>query len=249
MCDEAGVPHPTIISESGRAVVAYHSVLVFDVLGVIGLRRRNASRPSPRRSGAAAHRTCSRTCTTRHAQERSRGFHDAQQALEHVDDLFNLGYLPLEQRGLAENLFWAICRSSQRIVQPATTCRRTLQNLDEQLSDTYFCNFSLFQSIPGQLGDQAALPGHADPPAQREARRARGAGGHHLRLGRQDRPLRRPARREEDLALHACDGEPYYLGVFLVGAYQEILGDLHNLFGDTHAVHVSLDGERRRPRR
>ena len=121
-----------------------------------------------------------------------------------------------------------------------------LQNLDEQLSDTYFCNFSLFQSIPDSWAIKQlfpVMPIHRLNEKPRQSRRPR---RHHLRLRRQARSLRRPPRRQEDAAAaHASTATPYYLGVFLVGAYQEILGDLHNLFGDTHAVHVSLDEQRR----
>src|SRR5215208_4730858 len=119
VCDEANVAHPTIVSESGRAVVAYHSV------------------------------------TARNAAE---AFHDAQQALDMALSLFNTGYLPLDQRSLAENLFWAICIKLQRIVQSMAEVPEDLQSLDEQLSDTYFCNFSLFQSIPDSWAIKQLFP-------------------------------------------------------------------------------------------
>jgi len=114
-----------------------------------------------------------------------------------------------------------------------------LQGLDEVMADTYFWQFLAFPVVSRQLGHQATLPGDADhrlnaapthPPCWR----------HYLRLGREGRYLHRPPRREETLPLHSLNEEPYYLGIFLIGAYQEILGDLHNLLGDTHAVHVSL---------
>ena len=110
------------------------------------------------------------------------------------------------------------------------------------LSDTYFCNFSIFQSMPDSWAIKQLFP---IMPIHRLTEAADAPGGarrHHLRLGRQDRPVHRPARR----AQHARTApvrrrEPYYLGAFLLGAYQEILGDLHNLFGDTNAVHVSME--------
>jgi arginine decarboxylase len=155
--------------------------------------------------------------------------------------LFNTGYLPLEQRSMAENLFWAILLKLRRIVQTLDEVPEDLQNLDEQLSGHLFLQFLAVSVDSRQLGDQAAVPGDADPPPQRKAGRPRRPRRHHLRLGRQAGSIRRPARRQEDAAAPSLSDDGYYLGVFPVGAYQEILGDLHNLFGDTHAVHVSLD--------
>jgi arginine decarboxylase len=155
--------------------------------------------------------------------------------------LFNAGYLPLDQRSMAENLFWAICTKLQKIVQTMDEVPEDLQNLDEQLSDTYFCNFSLFQSIPDSWAIKQIFP---VMPIHRLKEKPQ----NHAVLGDitcdSDGKLDRFVDRRDvkkTLPLHTINGDPYYLGVFLVGAYQEILGDLHNLFGDTHAVHVSLD--------
>jgi arginine decarboxylase len=240
VCDEAGVAHPTIISESGRAVVAYHSVLVFNVLGVSGFGDEQiptTTNPDWEQPVADLIETYNNV-TSRNALE---AYHDAQQALDMALSLFNTGYLPLDQRSLAENLFWAICTKLQRIVQALDEVPEDLQTLDEQLSDTYFCNFSLFQSIPDSWAIKQifpVMPIHRlnEKPSQ------------HAVLGDitcdSDGKLDRFVDRRDvkkTLPLHAVGSDPYYLGVFLVGAYQEILGDLHNLFGDTHAVHVSLD--------
>ena len=176
--------------------------------------------------------------TARNALE---AFHDAQQALDMALSLFSGGYLTLEQRSMAENLFWAICTKLQRIAQTMAEVPEDLQNLDEQLSDTYFCNFSLFQSIPDSWAIKQLFP---VMPIHRLGEKPL----KHAVLGDitcdSDGKLDRFVDRRDvkkTLPLHTVNGEPYYLGVFLVGAYQEILGDLHNLFGDTHAVHVSLD--------
>jgi arginine decarboxylase len=168
-------------------------------------------------------------------------YHDAQQALDMALNLFNGGYLPLEQRSQAETLYWAICAKIRRLMQSADDVPEDLQGLDDTLADTYFCNFSLFQSIPDSWAIKQlfpVMPIHRleEPPLR------------HAVLGDitcdSDGKLdtfidRRDVKRT--LPLHPFTGAPYYLGVFLVGAYQEILGDLHNLLGDTHAVHVSLD--------
>jgi arginine decarboxylase len=240
VCDEAGINHPTIVSESGRAVVAYHSMLVFNVLGVSGFgdekvpTAANLEWEQPLTDLIETYNNV----TARNALE---AFHDAQQALDMTMSLFNTGYLPLEQRSMAENLFWAICTKLQRIVQTMAEVPEDLQNLDEQLSDTYFCNFSLFQSIPDSWAIKQLFP---VMPIHRLNEKPTS----HAVLGDitcdSDGKLDRFVDRRDvkkTLPLHSVNGQPYYLGVFLVGAYQEILGDLHNLFGDTHAVHVSLD--------
>ncbi len=240
VCDDANVPHPTIISESGRAVVAYHSALVFNVLGVSGFgveKVPSAANPEWEQPLVDLVETYN-TITARNALE---AFHDAQQALDMALSLFNGGYLPLEQRSIAENLFWAICTKLQRLTQFMAEVPEDLQNLDEQLSDTYFCNFSLFQSIPDSWAIKQLFP---VMPIHRLNEKPTT----HAVLGDitcdSDGKLDRFVDRRDvkkTLPLHSLNGEPYYLGVFLIGAYQEILGDLHNLFGDTHAVHVSLD--------
>jgi arginine decarboxylase len=240
VCDEAAVPHPTIISESGRAIVAYHSVLVFNVLGVSGFgdekvpTAANSDWEQPLIDLIETYNNV----TARNALE---AFHDAQQALDMALSLFTGGYLPLEQRSMAENLFWAICIKLQRIQHTMDEVPEDLQNLDDQLSDTYFCNFSLFQSIPDSWAIKQIFP---VMPIHRLNEKP----SNHAVLGDitcdSDGKLDRFVDRRDvkkTLPLHAVNGQPYYLGVFLVGAYQEILGDLHNLFGDTHAVHVSLD--------
>ena len=240
VCDEVDVAHPTIISESGRAIVAYHSVLVFNVLGVSGFGEEKvpaAADPEWEQPLLDLAETYE-TLTARNALE---AFHDAQQALDMALSLFTGGYLPLEQRSIAENLFWAICSKLQKLVQTIGDVPEDLQNLDEQLSDTYFCNFSLFQSIPDSWAIKQLFP--VMPIHRLNERPSKHAVLGDITCdsdGRVDRFVdRRDVKRA--LPLHAVNGEGYYLGIFLVGAYQEILGDLHNLFGDTHAVHVSLD--------
>jgi arginine decarboxylase len=240
VCDEAGVPHPTIVSESGRATVAYHSALVFNVLGVSGFGAEQVPATANQEWEQPLHDLVEayNNITARNALE---AYHDAQQALDMALGLFNGGYLPLEQRSMAENLFWAICTKLQKIVQTMADVPEDLQNLDEQLSDTYFCNFSLFQSIPDSWAIKQLFP---VMPIHRLNEKPT----NHAVLGDitcdSDGKLDRFVDRRDvkkTLPLHSVGAGSYYLGVFLVGAYQEILGDLHNLFGDTHAVHVSLD--------
>jgi arginine decarboxylase len=238
VCDEEKVPHPTIVSESGRAVVAYHSVLVFNVLGVSGFGDEKVPGTANPEWEQPLHdliETYSNV-TARNALE---AFHDAQQALDMALSLFNTGYLPLDQRSLAENLFWAICIKLQRIVQTMAEVPEDLQNLDEQLSDTYFCNFSVFQSLPDSWAIDQLFP---IMPIHRLGERPTRKGVLADITCDSDGKIDRFVSHRDvkkTLELHAITAQDeYYLAAFLVGAYQETLGDLHNLFGDTHVVHV-----------
>ncbi|HVJ66991.1 MAG TPA: arginine decarboxylase, partial [Caulifigura sp.] len=175
------------------------------------------------------------------ARNLQEAYHDAQQALDMATNLFSGGYLPLDQRVVAENLFFAICHKIRRLIKEADDVPDDLSGLDRMLADTFFCNFSLFQSMPDSWAVSQLFP---VMPIHRLAEKPT----RHAVLsditcdsdGKIDQVIDlRDVR--NTLQLHPFNGEPYFLGVFLVGAYQEILGDLHNLFGDTHAVHVSLD--------
>jgi arginine decarboxylase len=240
ICDEAEVPHPTIITESGRAVAAYHSLLVFNVLGVTGFGEEDlpASVPEDAEQPLIDIAETYRSINKRNLLE---GYHDAQQALDSALNLFSLGYLSLEQRSMAENFYWAICRKIMKLASELEFYPEELEGLTGLLSDTYFCNFSLFQSMPDSWAVKQLFP--------------------IMPIHRLEEPPTRPAvlgdiscdsdgkidqfidRRDvkKTLPLHPFNGSPYILGAFLLGAYQEILGDLHNLFGDTNAVHISLD--------
>jgi arginine decarboxylase len=240
ICDESEIPHPNIITESGRAVAAYHSVLVFNVLGVSGFGEEElpSSLPEDSEQPLVDLFETHRSITKKNLLET---YHDAQQALDSALNLFSLGYLTLEQRSTAENLYWAICRRVLRFARELEFFPEELEGLEGMLSDTYFCNFSLFQSMPDSWAVKQLfpiMPIHRlnEPPTR------------HAVLGdiscdsdgKVDQFIdRRDVKKT--LPLHAFNNGSYILGAFLLGAYQEILGDLHNLFGDTNAVHVSLD--------
>jgi arginine decarboxylase len=168
-------------------------------------------------------------------------YHDAQQSLDMSMTLFSLGHLPLDQRCLAESMFWAICRKIRKLVDQVDFTPEELEGLDHLLSDTYFCNFSLFQSMPDSWAIKQLFP--VMPIHRLDERPTRHAVLGDITCdsdGKIDQFIdRRDVRRT--LLLHDYNNAPYYLAAFLLGAYQEILGDLHNLFGDTNAVHVSLD--------
>ncbi len=242
VCDECGVRHPTIISESGRAMVAYHSLLVFNVLGVSGFDYfdipdelpSTEEVPQPVKDLFDAHREIN----SKNVMET---YHDASQQRDEALNLFNLGYLSLELRSLTEKLFWALCGKVLKILRDMNYVGDDFEMLEAQLSDTYFCNFSLFQSMPDSWAIKQLFP---IMPIHRlgeePSRRGVLADITCDSDGKVDCFIdRRDVKRT--LELHEFKGSEYLLGVFLVGAYQEILGDLHNLLGDTNAVHVELD--------
>jgi len=240
VCDETGVPHPTIVSESGRAVVAYHSLLVFDVLGVSNFDRYEAPPEIPADSPQQISDLFGiyRDLKKKNILE---SYHDAVQAVDEALNMFNLGSLDVEMRALTERIFWALCNKLLRIVRELDYVPEELQGLEAMLSDTYFCNFSIFQSMPDSWAIKQLFP---IMPIHRlnEAPTRRAVLGDITcdSDGKIDQFIDlRDVR--NTLQLHPFNGEPYYLATFLLGAYQEILGDLHNLFGDTNAVHISLD--------
>jgi arginine decarboxylase len=240
VCEEAGVPHPTIVSESGRAMVAYHSLLVFDVLGVSNFDRYEIADDVPPDAPQQIHDLFAihRDLKKKNLLE---SYHDAVQAVDEALNMFNLGSLSIELRALVERLFWSVCSKMLRIVREMDYVPEELQGLEALLSDTYFCNFSIFQSMPDSWAIKQLFP---IMPIHRlnEVPTRRAVLGDITcdSDGKIDQFIDlRDVR--NTLQLHPFTGEPYYLGAFLLGAYQEILGDLHNLFGDTNAVHVSLD--------
>jgi len=241
-CDEAGVPHPIIVSESGRAVVAYHSMLIFGVLG-ISEQGGNGELVEPSPDTEQPLHDLFETCQNINVRNLLESYHDAQQSLDTAMSLFTSGYLPLDQRSAVENLYWAICRKICKLSKQLEFMPEELEGLEAVLSDTYFCNFSLFQSIPDSWAIKQLFP--VMPIHRLNERPTRGAVLGDVTCdsdGKIDQFIdRRDVKRT--LPLHAWQQDPYYLGAFLIGAYQEILGDLHNLFGDTNAVHVSTDAK------
>jgi len=238
VCDDAQVPHPAIISESGRAVAAYHSVLVFNVLGVTGF---GDAENAPEVTDDMEQPLIDMRETFKGLSNKNllESFHDVQQALDSALHLFSLGYLPIQQRSLAENLYWIICRRIHKLASQLDYFPEELEGLESLLSDTYFCNFSLFQSMPDSWAVKQLFPVMPIHRLQEEPRRRGIIGDISCDSdGKIDQFIdRRDVKKV--LPLHDFNGQQYFLGAFLVGAYQEILGDMHNLFGDTNAVHVS----------
>jgi arginine decarboxylase len=242
VCDEAGVEHPTLVSESGRATVAHHAALIVETLDVAESRRPDVPAEPPE-DAAAPLRNLIEDYHELEEANALETYHDAVVFREECLALFSLGHLTLEHRALADDAYLATCRRVLELIRDLPEPPEELEPLALAMADTYFCNFSLFQSLPDAWAIDhlfPVLPIHRldEEPTRR---------GTLVDItcdsdGKLDRFIdRRDVKRM--LELHSPNGAPYYLGIFLVGAYQESLGDLHNLFGDTHTVHVSLAPE------
>ncbi len=247
-CEAGGVEVPTLLSESGRALVAHHSVLVFDVLGRSGrgrlevdqtldqLEREHEELPAPIHDLFGAHETLS-------PERLLESFHDAQQARQEAVQLFSLGYMSLELRGLADRLYWSLCARAREIAATWEDAPAELDELEAILGDVYFCNLSVFQSLPDAWAIGQLFP--VMPIHRLDERPTVQAVLADLTCDSDGRIDRFPDAdgTRGTLPVHEIErGGSYYLGAFLVGAYQETLGDLHNLFGDSHVAHIELDG-------
>jgi arginine decarboxylase len=240
-CERRGVAPPTIVSESGRAMMAHQSVLVFDVLGVSEIRARADTTP-PEPSDPEIVRDLYETYRTIDSENFQEAYHDALEAKEQSLTLFSHGYLNLEQRAKVERLYWACCARILALLRGAEHVPEELENLEEVLAGVYYGNFSLFQSMPDSWAIDQLFPIMPIHRLNEEpSRRGTLADLTCDSDGRIDQFIDLWDVKHV-LELHPFTGEPYYLGVFLTGAYQEILGALHNLFGDTNVVHVHVNG-------
>lgn len=239
MCDAEGVKHPQIVSESGRAVVAHHAILVTDILGTNEFENRPIPDSVPEDSAPVV-KNLFETCKELTRKNLQESYHDAVDLKEESLQLFSLGHLPLDQRVMAENLFWTICHRVAKIAKEMDEPPEELEHLEKALSDTYFCNFSVFQSLPDSWAIDHLFP--IMPIHRLNEEPTRRAVLADITCDSDGKIEHFIDRRDvkDVLELHPLNGEDYYLGIFLVGAYQEILGDLHNLFGDTNDVQVSL---------
>lgn len=243
VCAQEKVPEPHIVTESGRSVVAHHSLLVLNVFGTI--EAGNTPIDFPESSGEAdivgKMRGVIKDLTPRNLAET---FHDGQEAREEAFTLFKLGFLSLEDKAKAENLYWKLCLEIDHMMPKAKFIPEELVEMSKTVKDQYLCNFSVFQSVPdswaiGQLFPIMPLHRLNEEPVRRAAlvditcdsdgkisqfACHRKAGG--------------------SLPLHPLqNGDPYFLGVFLMGAYQATMGDIHNLFGRVNEVHVFADAD------
>ena len=238
--ETAGLPHPDIVTESGRALVAHHSVLVFNVLDVNEVLA-GQSLPAPEPNAPAVIQQLIETWRGISRKNFQESYHDALQLKEEASSLFNLGLLDLTGRARVEQLFWGCCEAILKITRELEYVPDDLEGLEKGLADTYYGNFSVFQSAPDHWAVKQLFPiAPLHRMNEKPTRRAVIADLTCDSDGKMDQFI--DLRDVKNwIELHPFDGKPYYLGVFLVGAYQEILGDLHNLFGDTNAVHIALD--------
>lgn len=245
VCNARGIEHPVIVSESGRAIAAHHSVLIFNTLGTSALDKfhvtgredqqyADRSLPQPVQDLIGAYREVSdRTLVE--------CWHDALTAREQCLQMFKLGLLSLEFRGLAERLYWATCAKIRDHARKLEETPEELEDLENILSDIYFCNMSVFQSLPDSWAIDQLFP--IMPIHRLEECPQRRAVLADITCDSDGKIDRFVSHREVKRTLELHDyraGDEYYLAAFLVGAYQETLGDLHNLFGDTHVVHIRL---------
>jgi arginine decarboxylase len=243
VCDHEEVPHPILVSESGRATVAHHAVLIVEALGVAEFSVGALPAQLPLDAELPL-KHLFETCREVSRKNLLESYHDAISYRDECLSLFNLGHLSLDNRGVAEDLFWATCQKILKITRTLTQVPEDLEGLERTLADTYFCNFSVFQSLPDSWAIDhlfPILPIHRllEEPASRAVIADITCDSD----GKIDHFIDRRDVKSV-IELHPLQPDAaYYLGAFLVGAYQEILGDLHNLFGDTNTVHVSLDTE------
>ncbi|MCH2109487.1 MAG: biosynthetic arginine decarboxylase [Polyangiaceae bacterium] len=241
-CKKSDIPSPIIVTESGRAVAAHHSVLVFEVVDVNEVRYGDPQEPEKNAPRVLLELwETYQNIVPKNVQE---SFHDANQAKEESQSLFKYGYLGLREHAHAERLYWHCCERIRQKLKRLKHVPEELQDLERTLSAIYYCNFSVFQSAPDIWAIDQLFP--IMPIHRLEEEPTNTCTLADLTCdsdGIVDRFIDLEDEREI-LDVHPLEkGKPYYLGMFLNGAYQEILGDLHNLFGDTNAAHVRLAGE------
>lgn len=241
VCDEKNVPHPHIVTESGRATVAHGAVLVFDVLGLNEVAKKDGS-PVEKGKDSRLVEELWEIYQNLNEQNLNEFYNDLIEKKRDTLQLFTYGVLSLEQRAKAEDLCWAITTKMAQLAK-RTGDDEIRYELEAELSDTYFCNFSVFQSLPdswalGQIFPVMPIHRHTEKPDRRAVLvdltcDSDGKIAEFIDVS--------TGETQKYLEVHSLkESEPYYIGAFLCGAYQEILGDLHNLFGDTDTVHVSI---------
>jgi arginine decarboxylase len=236
------VPHPILISESGRAIVAHHSMLVVDIFGIIEKTKAKLFSPPEGATLAKPVAALLELRNTLNRKNRREHFHDAVQIRDDSQARFDLGLLDLATKAQVETLFWEVAESVVDLYRGAKSMPDEIAELKNSLGDQFLCNFSVFQS----LLDHWAL-GQLFPMAP--IHRLKEAPEHNGTLvditcdsdGKVSNFIAGEDEIRHTLPLHALNGKPYYLGVFLVGAYQDIMGDLHNLFGRVNEAHIFLD--------
>lgn len=239
-CNKNKLPQPNIITESGRSLTAHHSVLIFEVLETTSLPIWDSKEELDENAHELAielYKIWDNMNTPRLLES----WHDALQIREEALDLFSLGMLDLSTRAQIEKLFWSIAREVNQMAMEMKHAPEELRKIQRLLPDKYFCNFSLFQSLPDSWAIDQVFP--IMPIGRLDERPDRMATLQDITCdsdGKIANFISNNNGSSGSLPVHSVGKDSYYIGVFLVGAYQEILGDMHNLFGDTNAVHISV---------
>ncbi|MBU1008795.1 MAG: biosynthetic arginine decarboxylase [Bacteroidetes bacterium] len=241
--DKNDIPHPNIITESGRSLTAHHSVLIFEVLESATLPVWEDDEEVQPDDHEFLHELYN-AWESLNQTTMLETWHDAQQIREEALDMFSLGMLDLTTRARIERLFWSVAKEIHYMATEMKRPPEELLNLPKLLSDKYFCNFSLFQSLPDSWAIDQIFP--IIPIHRLDEKPDRNVTLQDITCDSDGKIDNFISTRNfsHHLPVHSVKArESYYIGAFLVGAYQEILGDLHNLFGDTNAVHVSVDSK------
>ncbi|MDE5607830.1 MAG: biosynthetic arginine decarboxylase [Muribaculaceae bacterium] len=243
-CEKNNLPQPNIITESGRSLTAHHSVLIVEVLETTSLPSWKDSEEIARDEHELA-RELYDIWDNLAGGNLYESWHDALQIREEALDLFSLGLLDLKTRATVEKLFWSIARETGELAASMKHPPEELRKIAKMLPDKYFCNFSLFQSLPDSWAIDQVFP--IIPIARLDEKPTLTASIQDITCDSDGKITTFVSDHgiSSSLPVHPVKpGEPYYLAFFLVGAYQEILGDMHNLFGDTNAVHIDIFKDR-----
>ena len=243
VCNKNNLPQPNIITESGRSLTAHHSVLIFEALETTSLPIWDDKEELDENAHELA-RELYNIWDNMNSPRLLESWHDALQIREEALDLFSLGLLDLNTRAQIEKLFWSIAREVNQMALEMKHAPEELRKIQRMLPDKYFCNFSLFQSLPDSWAIDQVFP--IMPIGRLDERPDRTATLQDITCDSDGKIANFISSNgaSASLPVHSVGKEPYYIGVFLVGAYQEILGDMHNLFGDTNAVHISVYKDR-----
>ncbi len=243
VCEKNGLPQPNIITESGRALTAHHSVLIFEALASVSLPSFDENETIEEDSHELV-KELYELWENLNQPRLIETWHDALQIREDALGLFNLGLIDLNTRAQIERLYWSIARDVYEMAVSMKHAPDELKKISKLLPDKYFCNFSLFQSLPDSWAIDQIFP--IVPISRLDEQPVKSATIQDITCDSDGKVDNFISTRNFSyhLPVHELSGkEPYYFGVFIVGAYQEILGDLHNLFGDTNAVHVKVKGD------
>ena len=248
ICDEKNIPHPDIITECGRFLVAHSSLLIFNVVDVHSVENNSTPELSLKKTDHPFVHDLLEIYNNMHRTTINESFNDLVEKKKDIHQLFSYGVLNLNQAAKAEQIYWSACTKLKKMSKKQEDDEDVWMALTSQLTDTYFCNFSVFQSLPDSWALEHTFPVLPIHRLKEEPDRhavlvdltCDSDGTIHKFMNYEDWTSRKYLR------VHSLkNGRPYFLAAFLIGAYQEILGDLHNLFGDTSAVHISIHEDER----